>query len=294
MRPDARPRNLRLSVLFVLAASGAFQAVSRALPEKLATLTQQTDILSKDDYSQALAKATEEIKADSKQAGSWLRRAKLYDSHREHAKAASDYSEVIKLDPKNPNPWQLRGEANFRAGKIVESIQDFDKVLNLVPDRKPYHWQRGISLYYAGRFGEGKQQFELHQTVNSNDVENAVWHFLCTARAEGLDAAKKSLISIQSDARIPMAQVHQLFAGKASPDDVLRAARAGPAQTRAAEPMFYANLYLGLYFEAIGDGKKARDYILQAAERSKENGYMGDVARIHAGVLRKSGSKLKG
>jgi lipoprotein NlpI len=143
----------------------------------------------------------------------------------------------------------------------------------------------------VGRFAEGKAQFELHQTVNTQDVENAVWHFLCTTRAEGLEAATKKLIPITGDARIPMAQVQQLFAGKATPDDVLAAAKAAPARTRAGEPMFYAHLYLGIYFEAIGEDKKAREHILEAAKRSKENGYMGDVARVHADILRKKSPK---
>jgi lipoprotein NlpI len=55
--------------------------------------------------------------------------------------------------------------------------------------------------------------------------------------------------------------------------------------------MFYAHLYLGLYFEAIGENEQAREHILKAAERSKENGYMGDVARLHAGILRKGKSR---
>ena len=88
-----------------------------------------------------------------------------------------------------------------------------------------------------------------------------------------------------------MAQVHQLFAGKAKPEDVLAAAKAAPAETRAGEPMFYAHLYLGIYFEAIGDAKQARDYIFKAAERANQNGYMGDVARVHADILRKSEKK---
>ena len=165
---------------------------------------------------------------------------------------------------------------------------DFDKALELEPDRKPYHWQRGISLYYAGRFAEGKQQFALHQTVNPHDVENAVWHFLCTARAEGMAAAKRELIPIEGDARIPMAEVHKLFAGSVGPEAVLESARAATARSRAGEPLFYANLYLGLYYEAIGDNKQAREYIFKAAERAGDNGYMGHVARIHAESLNKA------
>lgn len=242
-------------------------------------------------YDLAVTEATRLIHVSPKEADHWLHRARLYESHGDYVRAVADYGEVIKLDPKNAETWQLRGEANFKGAKIREAISDFDKFLSLKPDQKPYHWQRGIALYYAGRFADGKKQFELHQTVNPNDVENAVWHFLCTARAEGVDAAKKSLIPIEGDTRVPMAQVHQLFAGKGTAEEVLAAAKAAPANTRAGEPMFYAHLYLGLYYEAIGDPNKTREYILKAAERSKENGYMGDVARVHADILRKKESK---
>lgn len=276
----------RLIVLhFAALAAGAPSArqdgdVSNYVQQALAA-SQQGNV------SKALSLATRAIELSRTQPQGWLLRARLYDGRRDYAKALADYSEVVKLDPKGATAWQRRGEANFKMGKIAESIADFDKYLTLSPDQKPYHWQRGISLYYAGRFAEGKQQFELHQTVNPHDVENAVWHFLCNARANGLDAAKKGLIPIEGDARVPMAQVHALFAGKATTEDVMKAAHDTVAHSGSNEALFYANLYLGLYYEAIGEGKKAQEFISKAAERSKENGYMGDVARIHAEILRK-------
>lgn len=292
----------RIIILLLLAASLLTPAQKSALALVAApvfveendpvTLTQQAqNAFQKGDFPAALKLASKAIKLAPKQTSCWLVRAQVYDAQRSFAKAIADYSQVLRLDPKSAAIWQARGEAHFKRGKIAKSLVDFDTFLRLVPEQKPYHWQRGISLYYAGRFAEGKQQFELHQTVNSHDVENAVWHFLCTARAEGLEAAKKQLISIEQDARIPMAQVHQLFAGKALPQDILTAAQAAPQKTRAGEPLFYAHLYLGLYFEALGDEKAARDHILKAATQAKANGYMGDVARVHAERVKEQKSK---
>ncbi len=241
----------------------------------------------KGDVKQALALATKFIEAAPKNPQSWSLRGRIHSAQRQHELAAADLAEIPKLTPQSASAWQQSGVEYFRAGKIKESITAFDKFLELDPAQRPQHWQRGISLYYAGRFKDGKEQFEIHQTVNSNDVENAVWHFLCAARADGLEKARKGLIPIEGDGRVPMAQVHQLFAGKAKPEDVLAAAKAAPAETRSGEPMFYAHLYLGIYFEAIGDAKQARDYIFKAAERANQNGYMGDVARVHAEILRK-------
>ncbi len=285
-RVRVKPIALILSTLLAIAHVSA-QPVRPKEADTSELAQQAIAAYRKGDITAALALATQLIEAAPKQPQSWFLRAQLQVHQRQHALAAADYSEVIKLDPKSASALQARGEAHFKLGKTAESVADFDQFLKLVPDQKPQHWQRGISLYYAGRFKDGKEQFEIHQTVNSNDVENAVWHFFCAARADGLDKARKGLIPIEGDGRVPMAQVHQLFAGKAKPEDVLAAAKAAPAQTRAGEPLFYAHLYLGIYFEALGDAKQARDNIFKAAARANENGYMGDVARVHAEILRK-------
>ena len=212
----------------------------------------------------------------------------LTRSTRDYAKAVADYDAGLKLNTNAPIAYQRRGEAHFRLGHFKESIADFDRFIELVPAQAPQHWQRGIALYYAGRYEDGRKQFELHQTVNPRDVENAVWHFLCVARASGAEKARAALIPIDGDARVPMAQVHALFAGKAKPEDVLAAARAGePPPDRLDNQLFYAHLYLGLYFEAMGDARLAREHVFKAATGFKADHYMGDVARVHAQVLRK-------
>ena len=242
------------------------------------------------DFAKAIELTTAALEKDPKNTRARIFRGRLYTRQGEHEKALADFTEVTKVSDKNAEAWQRRGETNFRLSKFKESVADFDRFLELLPAEKPHHWQRGISLYYSGRFTDGKKQFELHQTVNSNDVENAVWHFLCTARAEGIEAARKQLIPIEGDARIPMAEVHRLFSGKGKVEDILAAAKAAP-KNQQSSAQFYADLYLGIYFEALKDKAKAREHILKAAERAAENGYMGDVARVHAGVLAKAADK---
>ena len=176
--------------------------------------------------------------------------------------------------PESPAYYNHHGEENFRAGRIAQSIADFDKAIALEPRLAPQHWQRGISLYYAGRFTDGRKQFELHQTVNPSDVENAVWHFLCVARAEGVDKARAVLIPIPEDTRVPMMQIHDLFAGKGTVAEVLK-----PAQNR--EALFYAHLYLGLYYEVTGEAVLSKKHIRLATHEYAVDHYMGDVARVH-------------
>ena len=180
----------------------------------------------------------------------------------------------------SPNEWFRRGVDTFYAAKPKESVAAFDALIKLQPEAKPQLWQRGLSLYYTGQFKEGREQFEVHQTVNPNDVENAAWHFICVAKAEGLEEAKKNLIPIRGDSRVPMAEVHNLFAGTGSVEDVMKAAQAG-AESDRTNQLCYAHLYLGLYFEALGELEKAKDHMLKSAIDYKMDHYMGKTAQVH-------------
>ena len=187
-------------------------------------------------------------------------------------------SESAEPEP-GPRERHFRGEEFFRAGKVKDSVREFDREIELVPQVEAGHWQRGISLYYAGEYERGAKQFDLHQTVNPEDVENAAWHFLCAVRSPGgsIDKARKNLISVTDDPRVPMKEVQQMFAGMLAPSDVLSAAKKnGSAQAR-----FYADLYVGLYYEAEGKPKESLDHIEQAAQNPASQHYMGDVARVH-------------
>ncbi len=182
---------------------------------------------------------------------------------------------VLFLFAQAPADYQREGEEAFRQGKFAESVAAFDKVIAALPDQAPHHWQRGISLYYAGRFADCKAQFELHRAVNPEDFENAAFHMLCAARVEGFKEAQKKLIPIRGDTRVPMSQLHALWKGEGSVDNVLNAAAGSRGGT------FYAYLYLALFEETRGNPDKAKTYARRAAELAPQD-YMGDVARIHA------------
>lgn len=200
--------------------------------------------------------------------------------------AINDLDEAVKLEPESAALRQERAALLFRAGKIEAACADFDRANELAPKLEPQNWQRGIALYYAGRFPDGRKQFEVHQTVNPEDVENAVWHFLCVARAENVEAARKALIRVEKDGRVPMREVQRLFAGKGTVEEIFAAAKAGePSPRELREHEFYAHLYVGLYFEASGDAVQAKEHILKAASLAQPGNYMGDVARVHAVLL---------
>lgn len=175
-----------------------------------------------------------------------------------------------------------RAVADFEAGRISESAAGFDALVKLQPSLAPELWQRGITLYYAGRYADCRAQFELHRTVNPADVENAAWHYLCVAREQSAAKAKAALLPVGPDARVPMRQVYEMFRGALTPAQVLEAAGTQPSA------QFYAQLYVGLYFEAQGDARRALEHITAAAadRYADAGGYMHTVAKVHLGMLR--------
>jgi tetratricopeptide (TPR) repeat protein len=166
---------------------------------------------------------------------------------------------------------------DFLAGRVAESVVLFDRVAKQAPEVAPELWQRGIALYYVGRYRDCRAQFESHRTVNPNDVENPAWHFLCVARAETPARAKAALLPVGPDQRSPMREVYQMFQGTLPPDKVLAAAG------DSLSARFYAELYVGLYYEAIGDQSRALEHLKAAASDrfARAEGYMHTVARLH-------------
>lgn len=182
----------------------------------------------------------------------------------------------------NEQPREIldRAVVDFEAGRIPQAVDGFDRVARLVPSFAPQLWQRGIALYYAGRYQDCRAQFESHRTVNPDDVENAAWHFLCVARGESAEKAKRALLAVGPDSRVPMHEIYEMLRGKYTPEQVMRAAG------ERIDAQFYAYLYTGLYYEALGDTERARRQITEAAgDRYSAAGYMHAVARVHRDLL---------
>ncbi|WP_417734104.1 tetratricopeptide repeat protein [Rosistilla oblonga] len=189
-----------------------------------------------------------------------------------------------KIEDQHPASFSAamaRGSLLLRAGMAKESLIAFDEAAKLQPAQIPYMWQRGIAQYYAGEFVAGRRQFVVHREVNAHDVENAVWHYMCVARVEGVDAARREYLPAPGDSRVPLQEVYDLFAGTATIQTVTDAIDAIPAQSRgAASAQFYGWLYLGMYEDAQGNLAEARKW-LEKAVALKQTHYMADVANVH-------------
>jgi lipoprotein NlpI len=242
----------------------------------------------RDEALELVAKAMAQAPNDSAPV---VLRVQFLDALGKHKEALADLAKLLSAKPNEAELYDLRGSVHFKAGMIKESLADFDRFLALKPNEFPGHWRRGITCYYAGAFDEGKKQFEGYEKVDTNDVENAVWRYLCMARSVGVAKAQADILKIGNDRRIPMMKVYELFSGKAKPEDVMTAAKSGdPSAAELRQRLFYTHLYLGLWHEAQGDKKLALEHLKKAAEDYRISHYMGDVARVHVQVL-KSGSE---
>jgi lipoprotein NlpI len=176
----------------------------------------------------------------------------------------------------NPRDVLDRAIDDFLAGRLSESVTGFDRVAALAPQAAPQLWQRGIALYYAGRYQDCRAQFESHRAVNPNDVENPAWHFMCVAKAESPAKARAALLPVGPDQRSPMREIYEMFRGTMTPEAILKA---GGSQGSAR---FFAELYVGLYYDAIGD-RRAVQHLRNAAAKNfaPAGGYMHRVAELH-------------
>ncbi len=243
------------------------------------------------DARKAIELAGKAIEANPKDARGYLLRGSGFEMLRQHDKAIADFTRCIERDPKLAVAYDHRGSEQFILGHIKESLDDFDKFLTLQPKAAPSHWKRGISLYYARRYEDGRKQFKDGDKVFGNDVENAVWHFICNAKLKGVGKAREEILKIGKDDRVPMMVVYDLFMGKCKPDEVLKAAEAGEVPAPLwKQQLFYAHLYLGLYYDAKGDKAKALHH-MKLAGGEYRLGYMGDVAHVHAELLEKEAKK---
>ena len=273
------------ALFLIVACGGVVWAQEKPGARELLLEAEQAE--AQDRNAEALTLVERYIELAPGEAKGYFLRAVIFDSMKQPKKAIVDYDKAIELDPKRDAAYQRRGVDRFMTGRVKESIADFDKYLESHPDEKPQHWQRGIALYYAGRYEDGAKQFELHRTVNPEDVENAAWHFMCVARWKNVEAARAGLIPIKEDSRVPMMKVHEMFSAKASVEDVIAEAKKGePPAGQLNRQLFYAQLYAGLYCEAIGKNEEAKKH-LEEAVKYEVGDYMYGVAKVHLKLLGK-------
>lgn len=199
-------------------------------------------------------------------------------------------TQLGKQFPSSPAATLTAADTFLRCGKPEVSLEYFDRYLKDEPDALPYLWQRGIAQYFSGKYEAGVKQFEVHRSVNPNDVENAAWHFLCLARADSFAKATQLVLPAPNDPRIPMEEV-LLMLKDGDVERVKQRVQSVPAtSSEKSRAEFYGYFYLGLYADAQGETKEALDWLKKSAADAPHH-YMGDVARVYVQYLEREVSQ---
>lgn len=224
---------------------------------------------------------TESIGQEAQQASQLLRKANTLLAAEKYDDAAKLASEAAGLASDEFMIQQLSAEVLYRSGQSQKSLAPFDRAIKLAPDQAPRNWQRGLALATCGKFEEGAKQFETHHRVNPDDVENSAWYFLCIAKSKGVKAAREALIPSRGDPREPMMSILKMLKGDIQPDAVMQAAIDNtPEGSRRTTAQLYADLYIGLYYDSLGDKANADKYLKRSMTYGS-TGYMADTARVY-------------
>ena len=222
----------------------------------------------------------------------WLAQYEAANANNNRELALATLDGFLTQYPEEAFAYYQRGCLRCWTGNFAGSVADFDRYVALRPEVERRLWERGISQYFNGQYEAGAQQFELYQTYHDNDVENSVWRYLCQAKTVGHEEARRQLLRIKNDPRIPLMEILRLFQDQATVEDVVAAIAAGePNASEAASRRFYGHYYLGLYFDSLGKNAEANEHLQQAlqvpAESPRISRYMWDVAKIHAETIAK-------
>ncbi len=274
---------MRSAIVAVLLASTALAEDAKSLIQDARAALRKGDAVAAEKAADAA------VKLDAKSTAAVFLRGEARAAQRKSESAIKDFDAALALDKTFLIAVDRRGGERFKLGQIDESIADFDEFIKAHPAEGPAHWRRGISLYYAGRFPEGAKQFFDGQEKYGADVENVFWHYLCNARKDGVPAARKAMIELKGpDARVPMMQVAELIKGKMKASEVIATAEKAKLESdEKNEAVFYANLYVGLNYEAEGDKEKCLEHLTMAVEKHKIGHYMWDVGNTHLRLLKK-------
>ena len=277
----------RLCVLAgALLAAAADSTATSQEPANLAAaqefFAQARRAASMEDVDKAVELADLAVAAASESIGARLERARLCDRLRRFDRALDDFDAVIAAVGPSFDLHRVRGGARFKSGDVDAAIADYERAAELDPDRDRELWELGIAYYYAKRFREGAEQFALYQTYYAADVENVVWRFLCEAAADGVEPARAEMMPLEGvDRRVPLMQIDALYRGRGSVEAVLEATAVGdPGEAELRKRLFYAHLYLGMYYTALGDEPLARRHLREALDRRISH-YMWDVVNVH-------------
>ena len=267
--------------------------VFAANPASEALVQEGNTAYKKGDRTGAVKIFTQAIAADGSNVIAYYNRGRIQEVLSNFEEAYADYNALLRIKPDHIQGLFLRGDMNLRMGRFADAIADYDMSLQLNPKLEVRHWKRGIAYYFAGRYEDGRRQFEKCLKAETNDVENALWHFACVARAAGPEKARAALVTVEPNRRLPlneaMLQLHAVYSGATKPEELLASTPGMDATLdNSTDRAIYTSFFLGLYYEATGQPGKALECFEKTGRMTKRGHNLGDLARLRVAEGKKA------
>lgn len=201
-------------------------------------------------------------------------------------------SEQLATQPDALSLLSQRGDMRQFMGHFNEAVADFEHMIALDPRQDAPHWRLGIAYYFTGAFGKSAAQFAKYHDHDGHDRENGIWKFMAQTRAEGLDAARREMLVYPAQDREPFIVLYEMFAGKRTPEEVLKYVETKGLGTQT-QVLFFAKYYVGVYTALTGNKAEGLQLVTEAVNLFSPAsagqggpGYMWQVARLQANALK--------
>jgi lipoprotein NlpI len=208
----------------------------------------------------------------------------------EFTRTVAELDAAIAQTPDRVDLYSRRGDAHLFLGHFAQAVSDFEKMIALDPAQDASHWRLGIAYYFNRDFAKSARQFQKYHAHDGRDRENGIWKFLAQAKSEGIVKARAEMLPYAQFDREPFPILYEMFAGRKTDDDLATSmTRDNVRDNKTVQ--FFANYYLGLYEELLGEEIRAREHVGKAvalfgdATDRGGPGYMWQVARLHYDAL---------
>ncbi|HET6622194.1 MAG TPA: hypothetical protein VFG64_19800 [Dongiaceae bacterium] len=177
--------------------------------------------------------------------------------------AREDLRRIIKDDPKATWAEMMRAVfAQNEGHHLEEAEKDLRKAMTETDDDPGPGLALGAGLLAQGRDADAIQVLKAAHKNKKEDIWSAMMLSVAltkAGKAEEAKAALKDLIQLHDDPKSWQIQLVKYYRGEMSAEDFLKAAEAGPEDTKWTR-LGIAHAYVGMLNYARGDLKDARRY----------------------------------
>ncbi len=177
--------------------------------------------------------------------------------------ARSDLRRITQEDPKATWAQMMRAVFAMNEGHHLEDAEkDLRQAIKETDDDPTPALALGAGLLAQGRDADAVDALKIAHKYDAHEIRSALMLAVALTKAGKPDEAKaalKDLIQPHDDPNHWMVQLVKCFQGEMTPEDFLKAAEAGPEDTKWTR-LGLAHAYVGMLAYAQGNLKDARRY----------------------------------